>query len=186
MSQQELLIHAVTALQEHGIAYMLTGSIVSSLQGEPRASHDIDLVVELKYGQVAGLLKAFPSPRYYLSDDAIRQAIMHQQMFNVLDCETGDKIDFWMLTDRGFDAARFARRRQELCFGNPVYVSTPEDTILQKLYWAKESGGSSKQWNDASSIVSVQGPTLDLDHMRYWASVLDIDDDLTRLMGGVS
>ena len=45
MSQPELLKRVVQALDAAGIDYMVTGSIVSSLQGEPRATHDIDIVI---------------------------------------------------------------------------------------------------------------------------------------------
>jgi hypothetical protein len=48
MSQPELLKGVVTRLDEAGIEYMLTGSIVSSLQGEPRATHDIDIVIAVR------------------------------------------------------------------------------------------------------------------------------------------
>ena len=48
MSQQELLALVVGQLNQLNIDYMLTGSFASSLQGEPRATHDIDLVLELK------------------------------------------------------------------------------------------------------------------------------------------
>ena len=40
MSQQELLRRVVKELEELDVEYMLTGSLVSSLQGEPRATHD--------------------------------------------------------------------------------------------------------------------------------------------------
>ena len=40
MSQQELLKKVIQALEHAGIDYMLTGSIVSSLQGEPRSTHE--------------------------------------------------------------------------------------------------------------------------------------------------
>jgi len=43
MSQQELLAKVVGTLDGAGIDYMTTGSIVSSLQGEPRATHDVDM-----------------------------------------------------------------------------------------------------------------------------------------------
>ena len=46
MSQQELLKRVVKALDDARIDYMLTGPIVSSMQGEPRSTHDIDMVVE--------------------------------------------------------------------------------------------------------------------------------------------
>jgi hypothetical protein len=39
MSQQELLKKAIQALDQAGIQYMITGSVVSSLQGEPRSTH---------------------------------------------------------------------------------------------------------------------------------------------------
>jgi predicted nucleotidyltransferase len=45
VSQLELLKHVVHQLEAAGIEYMISGSVASSLQGEPRASHDIDIVV---------------------------------------------------------------------------------------------------------------------------------------------
>ena len=48
MPQQELLIKVVQALQNADIDHMVTGSIVSSLQGEPRSTHDIDVVVSAR------------------------------------------------------------------------------------------------------------------------------------------
>ncbi|NWG14519.1 MAG: hypothetical protein HXY20_13410 [Acidobacteria bacterium] len=47
MSQQESLKTVVRTLEELDIGYMVTGSIASSLQGEPRSTHDIDIVVNL-------------------------------------------------------------------------------------------------------------------------------------------
>jgi len=45
MSQQELLKKIIQALDQAEIPYMITGSIVSSLQGEPRSTHDIDILI---------------------------------------------------------------------------------------------------------------------------------------------
>lgn len=53
MSQQDLLKRIVAALERTGIDYMITGSIASSLQGEPRATHDMDVVVELDESSVS-------------------------------------------------------------------------------------------------------------------------------------
>jgi hypothetical protein len=47
MSQQELLAKVIRTLEQLGIEYMVTGSIASSMQGEPRSTHDIDIVVDL-------------------------------------------------------------------------------------------------------------------------------------------
>jgi hypothetical protein len=47
MSQQELLKRVIEILDARKIAYMVTGSVTSSLQGEPRSTHDIDLVIDV-------------------------------------------------------------------------------------------------------------------------------------------
>ena len=66
MSQQELLRKVVETLDQLDIDYMMTGSVASSLQGEPRSTHDIDVVVAIQETAVADLVGAFPPPRYYL------------------------------------------------------------------------------------------------------------------------
>jgi len=38
------------------VEYMLTGSLASSLQGEPRATHEFDRVVELQFAAALGWL----------------------------------------------------------------------------------------------------------------------------------
>ena len=49
MSQQKLLIKVIDTLDLSGIDYMITRSVASSLQGEPRSTHDIDVIVRLMY-----------------------------------------------------------------------------------------------------------------------------------------
>ena len=63
-----------------------------------------------------------------------------------------------------------------------VMVSSPEDTILAKLRWAKLSGGSEKQFTDALRVYEVQSGKLDMNYLNAWASDLDIDSLLQRLL----
>jgi hypothetical protein len=181
MSQQELLKLVVQTLDGAGVEYMLTGSVVSSLQGEPRLTHDIDIVVAIKRTSAKKLVAAFPAPRYHLTKESILDAISHHGMFNLLDTDTGDKVDFWMLTNEPFDLSRFERRRTEEILGLKLAVSSPEDTILAKLSWAKRSGGSEKQFNDALHVYEVQYGNLDLEYLRRWAKVLSVAPLLKRL-----
>ncbi len=174
MSQQELLRRVTRALDDLGIDYMVTGSIASSIQGEPRLTHDIDLLVALSEADSEKLLEVFPDSDYYLSPHAVREAIEHRRMFNLLEMATGDKVDFWILTEHPFDTSRFARKRLEVAWGFPLKVSTPEDTILAKLRWAKESGGSEKQFTDALRIYEIQHPLLEMDYLDDWAGRLDV------------
>jgi hypothetical protein len=181
MSQQELLTHVVSTLNSCGIDYMLTGSVASSVQGEPRTSHDIDIVLQVRQSAVPALIQAFSPPRFYLTKESITDAILHQGMFNVIDVSGGDKIDFWILTDEPFDQSRFARKLRQLLFGIDVCISTPEDTIIQKLYWAKKSGGSEKQFTDALRVYELQYALLDMTYISRWVKTLHIEEMWTTL-----
>ncbi len=181
MSQQELLKKVVAVLDEAGVDYMLTGSLASSFQGEPRSTHDIDLVVSLSEEAVGKLLQAFPPPDFFLSEQAMHAGIRQRSMFNLLSLVDGEKVDFWLLTEEPFDQARFARKGQEVVLGMSLKTSAPEDTILVKLRWAKLSGGSDKQFTDALRVYEVQKNKLDLDYLNTWALQLGVVDLWRRL-----
>ena len=181
MSQQELLKKVIQTLEDAGIEYMVTGSVASSLQGEPRSTHDIYLVVAIQKSAVKKLVTAFPAPDFYLSEGSILDAIEHQSMFNLIDVKEGDKVDFWILTDEPFDCSRFSRKSIEEVMGIRMQVSTPEDTILAKLRWAELSGGSEKQFMDALRVYEVQFEKLDKDYLEHWAKGLEVESLLKRV-----
>ena len=182
MSQPELLKRVLDVLNAAGIPYMATGSVVSSLQGEPRSTHDIDLVVEITAEGAQALLRAFPLPDYYLDELAVREAIRRRDMFNLLDNIGGDKVDFWILKDEPFDRECFARRYTEQTpDGLALLVSRPEDTVLRKLKWSEMCGGSEKQFTDALRVYEVQFQRLDIPYMDRWATELGVDELWQRL-----
>jgi hypothetical protein len=181
MSQSELLKKTLAALESANVPYMLTGSFASSMQGEPRLTHDIDLVVVITPATARSLLAAFPAPDYYLDERAIAEAIARKSQFNLLDVVGGDKVDFWLLTDDPFDQSRFARRYIEKFEGQSLHVSRPEDTILMKLRWARMSGGSEKQFGDARSVFELQRESLDVAYMERWVKALDLTEIWERL-----
>jgi len=175
MPQQELLKKIIQTLEKSHIEYMITGSVASSLHGEPRSTHDIDVVVAIQKTDVSKLTKIFHAPRFYLDKESIINAIEKKDMFNLIDAEEGDKIDFWMLTDEPFDRSRFSRRQKEKVMGFHMQVSSPEDIILVKLKWAKLSGGSEKQFTDALRVYEVQSKILDMDYLETWVKKLDVE-----------
>ncbi|MBM4055320.1 MAG: hypothetical protein FJ264_11780 [Planctomycetes bacterium] len=181
MSQQELLKKVIQALENAGIEHMITGSVASSLQGEPRSTHDIDIIVAIRETDAKNLIQAFPPSDFYLDEDSIINAINAQKMFNLIDVREGDKVDFWILTDEPFDQSRFSRKYEENVFGIKMQVSSPEDTILAKLRWAKLSGGSEKQFTDALRVYEVQFKKLDMQYLSFWVKKLNIESLWNRL-----
>ncbi|MFN0199827.1 MAG: hypothetical protein ACKVT0_23995 [Planctomycetaceae bacterium] len=182
MSQSELLRQVTTLLDRNGIDYMLTGSVVSSLQGVPRSTHDIDIVISLHEADIEKLAEGFSPPRFYLNRQAMRDALAHKSMFNLIDVIEGDKVDFWILTDHPFDQSRFARKSIDEFMGMRLKVSRPEDTILAKLQWSVKSGGSEKQLTDALHIYEVQRASLDVDYLNQWVEPLGITSLWLRLL----
>jgi hypothetical protein len=181
VSQSELLKAVIDELNRCRIEYMLTGSLASSLQGEPRLTHDIDLVVAMDAAGADRIIEAFPSPDYYMSAAAVHDAVRNRRMFNLLDLREGDKVDFWLLTDDPFDRSRFSRRCQMTSQDLNLWVSSPEDTILAKLRWAELSGGSEKQFGDALRIYEVQRQNLDAGYIGEWAENLGLKEIWDRL-----
>jgi hypothetical protein len=174
VSQQDLLKRIVEALGEAGIPYMLTGSLASSLQGEPRTTHDIDLVVDISPADVGLVTRALSGPHIYLDGRAVDEATRRLHMFNLIDSASGDNADFWLLTDEPFDRERFARRVLVDALGLRLNVCTPEDTILMKLRWSAQAGGSEKQLNDALRVYELQVGALDEGYLDEWAARLDV------------
>ncbi len=181
MPQPQLLEKVIQVLNANQFDYMVTGSTVSSLQGEPRATHDIDIVILINQSAITLLINAFQLPQYYLSEDGMLDAIKHKSMFNLIDTIEGDKVDFWILTDEAFDKSRFSRKYKENIYGYAMDVSAPEDTILSKLRWAKLSGGSEKQLTDALRVYELQYINLDKNYLERWAEKLGVKDLLEIL-----
>jgi hypothetical protein len=182
MSQLKLLKKTVRSLEKEDIPYMLTGSLVSSFQGNPRSTHDIDIIISIRMDDIPGIMEIFDPKRFYINRDSVKEAIINKSQFNVLDTEEGNKIDFWILTDSDFDKSRFARRQKIEIFGFKAYLSAPEDTIIQKLIWSKLSGGSKKQYEDALSVYELQYGDLDIEYMDYWSKQSDIEDLYGKMM----
>jgi hypothetical protein len=65
--------------------------------------------------------------------------------------------------------------------GVRVQVVSPEDAILSKLEWAKESE-SERQLRDAAGVAATQGDRLDFEYLRKWAADLGVSDLLEKIL----
>lgn len=176
MSQQEFLTKLVRWLESGRIEYYLTGSLASSIHGEPRATHDIDLVVSMSPEAVRELAAAFPFPPYYLDENAALEAIRLKRSFNLIDSGTGIKADVWIAGDDDYGRSAMARRvRVENPYG-ALWVASPEDSILAKLNWVRMLGGSEQQMRDVRRVFEVSFPLLDQAHLDKWAAALGVAD----------
>jgi hypothetical protein len=101
-------------------------------------------------------------------------------MFNVVDHASGWKVDFIIRKDRPFSRDEFARRMKITLLGVPVFVASPEDTIVAKLEWSQQSGGSERQRRDVAGIIATVGDELDRAYIERWVHDLDLADEWKR------
>ena len=174
MSAERLFRKLKEALEATGIPYMVTGSFVSALHGVPRATHDIDVVIAPKAGQIDALLKEFSTADYYADRDDALQAFRHETQFNVIDQHSIWKIDFIIRKERPFSQVEFARRATHNILGISVYAASAEDILIAKLEWAK-LGESERQIRDASGVIEIQGTQLDLAYVERWVTALGLE-----------
>lgn len=180
MSQKDFLTRLVVKLENAGIPYMISGSLGSSLHGEPRATNDIDLIITPTGRQLNTFIQSL-SEGYYVSSEAAQEAFRNQCMFNVIDYETGWKADFIIRKNRPFSLEEFKRRIQREIAGVQVFVVSPEDVILSKLEWSKD-GESERQLRDALGVAGVQWEILDKEYLRKWARELKVEDLLENIL----
>ncbi|MDI6803561.1 MAG: hypothetical protein QME58_06910 [Bacteroidota bacterium] len=180
MSHKEFITRVVEILEKIEIPYMFTGSIGSSFHGEPRATNDVDVVITLTQEQLHKLINSFGND-YYVSESAAYDAFDRHTMFNVIDNKTGWKADFIILKMRPFSIQEFKRRKLHQFGDINVFIVSPEDAILSKLEWAKETL-SEKQFQDALGVAVVQWKELDKEYLRIWAVELNIQGAIENLL----
>jgi len=174
----ELLRKVVDALDEAEIAHMVTGSFASALHGEPRATRDIDIVIDPDLDSIDILVTAFTPERFYVGN-AIA-AVRDRDMFNIIDTRTGWKVDLIVRKARGFSEAEFARRIRATIAGVATFVTTPEDAILSKLEWYSITP-SDTQRRDVLEMLIVNFEELDHPYMQRWAVELGVVEMLDTL-----
>ena len=177
----DLLSSICGALDCQGLVYALTGSVVSSTYGEPFNSQDVDICLRMSPQQAKKLADALP-PRFYRSEEAIREAAQSRSMANLIDTQTGFKVDLSVLPDEPYYQGVLLRRASVPygLNGPPFWMVSPEDIILMKLAWRKDSR-SEKQWENALSVMRSKGQKLNWPYLRQWAEVLSVVEDLEAL-----
>lgn len=162
MQDPDLVTLFVAPLEKAGIRYMITGSIASSIYGEPRNTLDIDLVLLLENKQTSIFHSIFSEEQFYLppSDvieiEARREAHGH---FNIIHHQTGLKADIYLSRNHPSLPWAVEHIRRIETPGTPINVAPPEYIIIHKLEFYRE-GGSQKHLRDIAGIIEQQA----LDH----------------------
>lgn len=146
-----------------GVPYMVTGSVAVIIYGEPRLTHDVDLIVVLDRAHIARLPEAFSPAEFYcppIEVIAVEAAREQRGHFNIIHQETGFKADVYLSGRDPLHAWGLARARQLEVEGHAVVVAPPEYVILRKLEYYRE-GGSEKHLRDIRSMLQTSPDAID-------------------------
>ncbi|MFL5367403.1 MAG: hypothetical protein ACJ79W_02300 [Myxococcales bacterium] len=177
----DLALAVAAAFDRSGVPYFLGGSLASSLQGEPRATNDIDFVIEIDEARIP-LLSAALGTDFDVDETALAEAVRTRGSWNIFYLPFVTKIDLFVKGDAPYDQSEFARRRQvEVRPGKALYLKSPEDSVLRKLRWYVDGGSASeRQLRDVIEILSVNSGRLDEGYLDEWARQLAVSDELRR------
>jgi hypothetical protein len=78
----DVALRVAAAIELAGGSYFVGGSLASSLQGEPRATNDIDIVLTLPLGKIASFVQALGAD-FEVDVDMLRDALLHGQSANI-------------------------------------------------------------------------------------------------------
>lgn len=161
-----------------GIRYVVGGSLASSLHGLPRATQDVDFVLEMRQDDVAAFVNELRDD-FYLDEGAIRDAIDRQSSFNLIHLGSFFKADVFVAKDDKPSRLQMERSRRYSIGAEPgreLVVASPEDVVAQKLYWYQLGDRiSERQWSDALGVLKVAGTQLDLAYLRRVSAMLGVD-----------
>jgi hypothetical protein len=173
MTLTAFLQKVVESLDEAGVQYMLTGSLAAAYYAVPRATQDIDLVLETEAAGVDRLVQSLLAAGWYVDRGAALEAWRGRGQFNTIDPESGWKADFLIRKDRSYSREEFGRRQRISLLGVEVSVASLEDVLIAKLEWSL-LGESVLQRRDVVQLLERTWPRLDHAYLQRWIGELGL------------
>ena len=166
-------LSVIQKLEEKGIPYMVVGSVAAMIYGEPRLTHDLDLVIDVLPKDAIKFEPLFPLEEFYCPPlEVLQSEIIHRGQFNLIHPETGLKIDLMIRKETEHALTEFHRRRKAPFWqGFEVYIASPEDIIIKKLDFYRQ-GGSAKHLTDIRGILAHT--EVDETYMQEWITKLSL------------
>ena len=144
---------------------------------------DIDVVIDPTAPQLRALVRVLADTGVYVSNEAAEEAFEQRSMFNVVDTNSGWKVDLIVRKIRPFSETEFGRRQEAEYEGCPLWVATVEDIIVAKLEWAK-LGASARQLEDVAALLRIHAGQLDEPYLERWIGELGLTEQWGQAGGG--
>ncbi len=143
--------------------YFVTGAVAGIIYGEPRLTHDLDLVIEIDRRDVDRFVAAFPLDAFYCPPAEIINVEIgrdYRGHFNLIHHGTGFKADVYLSGKDELHKWAMANRQSSEYEENVLWLAPIEYVILRKLEYYRE-GGSGKHLRDIRSMLDISADRID-------------------------
>ena len=160
-------------LKASKVEYLIGGAIAEWAWGEPRATQDLDIVINLPIKAVGRFSKELENRDMLVPADIILDALMEDRAdipLNAIHMHSGLKADLYLMRDGDELRESAFQRRLLVDYGPPigeVYVHSPEDLILYKLMYLGLSG-QPKHARDIAAILKAKKDQLEYRYIESW------------------
>ena len=177
-------------LKASKVDYMIGGAIAEWAWGEPRATQDLDVVINLPIKAIGKFSKELEKRDMLVPADIILDTIAEDRAdipLNAIHMHSGLKADLYLMRDG--DALRQSafKRRVLVDYGPPigkVFVHAPEDLIIYKLIYLGLSG-QPKHARDIAAILRAKKESIDLQYIEKWVAQLGLGSTWEELKDNI-
>ena len=183
LAQNRAFGGVIDILEAMDVEYLIWGGVATVMYGEPRFTRDMDVVIRLGRDQVDALARLFEEDGYYVSVEAIRDALERHFYFNAIHLETNIKVDFCVAgRDPVLNWAFEHCQVKQFDESRRAAYMPPESVILTKLQAFRESD-STRHLDDIESILRVSGAQLDIAYIDREAARTGVSGNWRELLG---
>lgn len=164
-------------LDLHKIEYIVTGSVASIVYGEPRLTHDIDLVIFLRSTQIDDLISAFPLTLFYCPPKEIilnESKRTNRGHINLIHHNTGFKCDIYFAGKEDIQLWALQNKRIIHFLGKNLPLAPAEYVIVKKMEFFQE-GNSQKHLNDIVSILRHSLNIIDMELLNRFLAIKKLE-----------
>ncbi|MBM3123624.1 MAG: hypothetical protein FJZ87_00965 [Chloroflexi bacterium] len=178
-------------LESTGVEYLIGGAIAAWAWGEPRATQDLDIVINLPIKAVGKFSKELEKRNMLVPADIILDTMMEDRAdipLTAIHMYSGLKADLYLMRDGDKLRQSAFQRRIRIDYGPPigkVFIHSPEDLILYKLMYLGLSG-QPKHARDIGAILRAKKDQLDYGYIEEWVNRLGLNSVWKEMLDSIA
>lgn len=174
LAYSRALERVIQLFKQVKVPYMLVGGVAVGYYGYPRATLDIDVILELSLEGAKRLVKIAKGAGFELHEGEVLELTRVGNRFVAM--LGGRRVDFWLAKSMR-ELEMLSRRRRVKLFGRQTWVCSLEDLIFSKL-----DAGRNKDHEDVLGILIRQWEKIKKDALLQKARELGSEDKLKNIM----